>query len=446
MSTLVEYLQNALAQKTVARAIGVYVLYLLFKYRSTAVGATIRSDIPGPRGLPLLGNVIDVLRIPRNQLTQHNVKMHRKYGSVWTYTVPKIGRIIRFNDPDILEHVLKTNFWAYEKGAMLGDTVRDLLGHGIFAVDGHQWKWQRKMASHVFTVKAFRTYTSEVFLEEGQKVLDYLDQIAEGGQVVDLQEVFYKFTLDSFGQVSFGQTFGCLDDPEKEIEFASAFDRMNTAVFKRLFDASWRVREYVTGLNKQIENDKTIVQDFARSIIRKRRAEGYHKPQKDLLQLFMDMQDDEGKPVSETALVDLTLNFIIAALRIYPSVPKNIKVCVQDDVWPNGTKIYKGECVVWHPWAMGRNEAIWGKDANEYNPARWMTGDKPSSSKFPAFHTGPRTCLGQQFATIEAITIMTLLFHRFTFELVDPNTEPEYSPSLTLPMTHGLPVRVKRRL
>ncbi|KAF9334777.1 hypothetical protein BG006_001525 [Podila minutissima] len=505
IASILSLLQKALANRNVAKALGVYVLYILFKYRSTAMGAKPRKDIVGPRGLPLIGNVITILGIPRNQLAQHNAMMHRKYGKVWCYTVPKIGRIIRFNDPDILEHVLKTNFWAYEKGALLRDNVSDLLGQGIFAVDGHQWKWQRKLASHVFTVKGFRTYTSEVFVQEGQKVVDYLGKIADQGRVIDLQEVFYKFTLDSFGEVSFGQSFGCLDNPEEDVEFAAAFDRMNTAVFNRLFDASWRLREWYTGVDKQVSRDKKIVVDFALGIIRKRREEGYNKPQKDLLQLFMDSEGDDGKPLSEEMLKDLCLNFIIAgrdttaqalswmfyllhrssvnrgilpklvseissslgnssptyevlkqmkyaeaclyeSLRIYPSVPRNLKICVQDDVWPDGTKVYKGESVAWHPWAMGRNEAIWGPDAEVYNPERWMTGEKPSSSKFPAFHTGPRTCLGQQFATVEAVTIMSLLFRSFTFELMDPHTEPEYTAGLTLNMAKGLPVRVKRRV
>lgn len=56
------------------------------------------------------------------------------------------------------------------------------------------------------------------------------------------------------------------------------------------------------------------------------------------------------------------------------------------------------------------------------------------------------TSLGQQFATIEAITLMSMLVQHFTFELVDPHNEPAYLPSLTLPMERGLPIRVKRRV
>lgn len=54
--------------------------------------------------------------------------------------------------------------------------------------------------------------------------------------------------------------------------------------------------------------------------------------------------------------------------------------------------------------------------------------------------------LGQQFATIEAITLMSMMVSHFTFEMVDPDMKPDYMASLTLPMAHGLPVYVKRRV
>ncbi|KAG0339659.1 Protein kinase alk2, partial [Podila humilis] len=304
--------------------------------------------------------------------------------------------------------------------------------------------------------------------------------------------------------VSFGQSFGCLADPEKEVEFAAAFDRLNCILGERLFKGPWRLIEKLNGMSKQVAKDRKIVVDFALNIIRKRREEGYNRPQKDLLQLFMDLKDDNGQPLSDDMLKDSILNFIIAgrdttaqalswmfylmhrngadknivvklreeietvlgdtmpsyessksmkyseaclyeALRLYPSVPRNLKVCVQDDVLPGGVEIKKGEFFQWSPWTMGRATEIWGPDAKEFHPERWLDGSKNSPSKFPAFHAGPRTCLGQQFATIEAQTIMSLMFRRFNFELVDPENEPEYGAALTLPLLHGLPVRITRR-
>lgn len=211
----------------------------------------------------------------------------------------------------------------------------------------------------------------------------------------------------------------------------------------------WQLKDWYTGKDKRIAADSKYLKEFALGLIRKRREEGFHGKQKDLLQLFMETTDEESN-MSDDMLVDSIMNFIIAgrdttaqalswafylmhrrvaspeiveklhqetedvlqggkptyestkqqkyaeacfheALRLYPAVPKNQRTCVEDDVLPSGTPVYKGEVVGWSSYAMGRDEQIWGSDAKEYNPERWMTGEKPSSSKFVAFHLGPRT-------------------------------------------------------
>ena len=47
-------------------------------------------------------------------------------------------------------------------------------------------------------------------------------------------------------------------------------------------------------------------------------------------------------------------------LRLYPSVPTNVKVCTADDVLPDGTCMKKGARIVFSPYAMGRLTHIWG--------------------------------------------------------------------------------------
>lgn len=112
-------------------------------------------------------------------------------------------------------------------------------------------------------------------------------------------------------RVSFGKSFGCLADPEQEVEFAAAFDRLNATVSERLFLGPWKLVEWCTGVNKQVAKDKKIVVDFALDIIRTRRANGFHKPQKDLLQLFMDLKGEDGEVLSDDMLKDSILNFIM---------------------------------------------------------------------------------------------------------------------------------------
>ncbi len=55
--------------------------------------------------------------------------------------------------------------------------------------------------------------------------------------------------------------------------------------------------------------------------------------------------------------------------------------------------MYKGEIVAWHPYIMGRDESIWGNDAKQFNPDRFLNSEdglKPSQFKFNSFHMGPR--------------------------------------------------------
>lgn len=85
-----------------------------------------------------------------------------------------------------------------------------LPSYRIFAADGPEWRYQRKLASHIFTVKAFKEYVSDVFVTEGQKVIDYLGKAADQGTVVDFHLLMLHFTLDSFGTyVYFPATCTC---------------------------------------------------------------------------------------------------------------------------------------------------------------------------------------------------------------------------------------------
>jgi fatty acid omega-hydroxylase len=86
-------------------------------------------------------------------------------------------------------------------------------------------------------------------------------------------------------------------------------------------------------------------------------------------------------------------------LRLYPSVPQNQKYAVEDDVWPDGTVVAAGTYISWAPYVQGRSTKVWGADAREFKPERWLNenGDlnRVTQGQWPAFHAGPRVCLGK---------------------------------------------------
>lgn len=133
------------------------------------------------------------------------------------------------------------------------------------------------------------------------------------------------------------------------------------------------------------------------------------------------------------------------ALRLSPVVPKNIKLCLSDDVLPDGTPIPKGALILFSTWCMGRDEKIWGPDASKFKPERWIEAEKqPTQFEYLVFNAGPRVCLGKTFAELQGVFTLVSLFRKFEFSMVDPESIV-YGNSLTLPMRDGLKCSIKKR-
>ncbi|KAK6260786.1 hypothetical protein SCA6_015260 [Theobroma cacao] len=132
-------------------------------------------------------------------------------------------------------------------------------------------------------------------------------------------------------------------------------------------------------------------------------------------------------------------------LRLYPAVPVDAKICFSDDTLPDGFSVRKGDMVCYQPYAMGRMKFIWGDDAEEFRPERWLDEDgmfQPESPfKFTAFQAGPRICLGKEFAYRQMKIFSAVLVHYFVFKLSDENKSVTYRTMITLHVDGGLHVR-----
>ncbi|KAK1303888.1 Cytochrome P450 94A1 [Acorus calamus] len=142
---------------------------------------------------------------------------------------------------------------------------------------------------------------------------------------------------------------------------------------------------------------------------------------------------------------------ISEALRLYPPVSVDSKLCASEDVLADGTSVGKGWVVAYNAYAMGRMVSIWGKDCLGFRPERWIDAEgkyraAESPYKYPVFHAGPRMCLGREMAYIQMKSVAAAVVERFDMEVNDrTGTCGGHQRSLTLRMKGGLPVRVRRR-
>jgi len=140
------------------------------------------------------------------------------------------------------------------------------------------------------------------------------------------------------------------------------------------------------------------------------------------------------------------------SMRLYPPVLLDSKHALHNDVLPDGTFVGKGTRVTYHPYAMGRMDAIWGADCLQFKPERWVNEDghfvPQSPFKFAVFQGGSRICLGKDMAFIQmkyvAATVVSMfrLRRAVQYSAVE---NPKLIHSLTARMKGGFPVLVEKK-
>ncbi|KAH7333113.1 cytochrome P450 [Rhexocercosporidium sp. MPI-PUGE-AT-0058] len=137
------------------------------------------------------------------------------------------------------------------------------------------------------------------------------------------------------------------------------------------------------------------------------------------------------------------------ALRLQTIVPYNFRVANKDTTLPRGggedgkSKVFvpKGMMVFYSIHVLHRREDIWGEDVDDFVPERWE-GRKLGWEYIP-FNGGPRICVGQQYAIIEASYIILRLLQRYDkMENMDPEPEAKYHSTMTSCSANGVKVKL----
>ncbi|XP_065866482.1 cytochrome P450 86B1-like [Euphorbia lathyris] len=228
-------------------------------------------------------------------------------------------------DPRNLEHLLKTNFPNFPKGHYFRDTVRDLLGDGIFNADHDTWQRQRKTASIEFHSTKFRHLTTDSLLQlVHARLLPVLQNAANNSIAIDLQAILLRLTFDNVCMIAFGVDPGCLQLGLPNIPFAKAFEDATEATVVRFVTPTciWKAMRFLNiGTEKRLKESIKGVDEFAEQVIRTRKKQlsqddddddAKKKQRSDLLTIFMRLKDVNGKPFSDKFLRDICVNFILA--------------------------------------------------------------------------------------------------------------------------------------
>ncbi|XWS45963.1 hypothetical protein CRYUN_Cryun14cG0024500 [Craigia yunnanensis] len=415
-----------------------------------------------------------------------------------------------------IEHILKTNFDKYAKGKYMEEIVSDLWGQGIFAVDGDKWRQQRKLASYEFSTRVLRDFSCSVFRRNAAKLVRAVSKQAMSGQVIEVQDMFMKCSMESIFKVGFGIDLNCMDwsSNEEGTAIMKAFDDANESVSLRFIDPLWKLKRSLNiGFEAPMKRNIKVIDNFIQNIIStKKKLLAMNNPdpnfKEDILSRFLAEGEKYPGTITDQYLRDIILNFLLAGkdstantlcwffymlcknpliqekvaqeviditgrkenddnfddftttitdatlekmhylhatlaetLRLYPVVPEDGRCAEVDDILPDGHKVKRGDMVYYMAYSMGRMSYIWGEDAENFRPERWLKDGvfQPESPfKFITFHAGPRICLGKDFAFRQMKILSIALIRYFRFKLADDTKVATYRVTITLHMNGGL--------
>lgn len=125
-------------------------------------------------------------------------------------------------------------------------------------------------------------------------------------------------------------------------------------------------------------------------------------------------------------------------LRLYPPVIAQLRHAYKESKIGDMT-IPAGIDLVLHTMLLHRDPELWGDDAEEFRPERFSEGVLKASKNhlsFIPFGVGQRSCIGQNFAMLEAKTVLARILQQFSFEL-SPTYSHAPSNFLMLQPQHG---------
>jgi len=428
-----------------------------------------RKRLPsGPKGHWLLGSTMDYMRDPLGFLE----RAAREYGDIFQLRLGNTRTYVLVH-PELIDQVLHSQHKVFIKDK-LTRLLTPVLGDGLLTSDGDFWRRQRKLAQPAFSMQQVRRYGEEM-VAQTERMLDGWNGRFEG----DFRHEMMRLTLEIVAKTLFNAEI------EEQVEQIGA----SLDVVQDYFDdpTRWfRIREYIptpaTVRHRQAIRrlDRTVY-----GVIRQRRAGG--EDPGDLLSRLLAAQDDEGTGMTDRHLRDEIVTLLLAghettalaltytfhllarhpeaearlleelntvlgdrpatpedlpnlpyadgvikeAMRLYPPAWGIARESLED-VEIGGYDAPKGTQFFMIQWLVHRDPR-WFDEPTAFHPERWLDGLEkrlPRCAYFP-FGDGPRICIGQHFALMEAVLILATIARRYRLAVL-PGQELSVAPSITL--------------
>jgi cytochrome P450 len=392
-----------------------------------------------------------------------------------------------FNHPDLVHEVLVTEHRAFHKGPTI-QAAKMLLGESLLTSEDEAHRRQRRLIQPMFHHERIATYAEPMV----RRAEDASARWAEGAQL-DVHAEMASLTLAIVAETLFGADLGegrGATVTRSLTETLAMFDR----VYSPLFRLTTRLPTPSMRRYRRIESDLDRV---IGELVEERRVSGANSD--DLLSLLLRARED-GAGMTDRQVRDEALTLVLAGhettanaltwtwwlLSEHPEVEDRLhqdlartlggrspgaadlealryaemvlaeSIRLRPPAWAIGRRAIRdvrigevdvpsGSIVVVSPWLLHRDPRWW-PEPQAFRPERWTPearATRPRGAYVP-FGGGPRVCVGEPFAWLEGVLVLSTIAQRWRFRLV-PGRVVEPRPVVTLRPRDGLPMIAERR-
>ncbi|MDQ3907388.1 MAG: cytochrome P450 [Acidobacteriota bacterium] len=414
-------------------------------------------------------------------------ELRRRYGDV--VRLKGVWTAYQLTHPRDIEHVLQTNQRNYPKSKFYGE-VKSSLGDGLLTSEGELWRRQRRLAQPAFHRQRIEGF-SKIMAGASREMLEAWRPFAERGEPIDVSAEMMRLTLRVVGAALFSVDLsGEMDTIERSLAVAREhlIRRSRQVVKLPLGVPTRRNRNYLRAIRLA---DEIIYRMIAE---RRRRHERGEDEADDLLTMLMRARDEEtGEAMSDRQLRDEAVTIMVAghettalalawafyllslnaeaerklraeldgvlrgraptyediprlryatmvvseSMRLYPPAWVIARRAARDDV-VGGYRVEAESEIILPPYVTHRHPEFW-ESPDEFDPERFTperSEGRPRYAYFP-FGGGPRQCIGNGFAMMEATLILAAVAQEYSLRLA-PGHKVEPDPSVTLHARDGI--------
>lgn len=439
---------------------------------------------PGPQESKVFGSLNHYLK----DLPYYLLRLAREFGPMCTFHLGKTP-VVLVNEPDLIEQVLVRDARKFEKARGL-KRAKVLLGEGLFTSEGSFHLRQRRLCQKPFTKKWLPPY--QVIMQECAK--EACDSFTDGEEKDMLAEMMH-LTLRVIGKAAFS-----MDLLEEAPTVGAALTEFLEWFPTRMVPGSELLDHLPVPSTKHINHALKELDKVIFSIIEKRR-EDPSKHEGDFLSILMAAVDDEdGTGMTDKQLRDEIMSIFLGGhettanaltwsyyqLSLHPDIRAKLqhevdtvlegRLPTYDDCAKlEYTRMVFAEAMRMFPpvWYMGRealedyeiggytipkggtialsqlvthHDSRFWEEPMAFRPERHTkeaTHARPKYAYFP-FSGGERFCLGEKFAWLEGVTVLSTMVQKWEF-LYQGNRPVNYTASLTLRPKHGITMTARAR-